>query len=415
MHLVLSQLLIWAAVSAIRLPWSIWHRSQDILVMLMRPPQHRGDMHRWKEFPGLAAAVNQVTDITRSNVYAKWLPGSLFQFNAPTFDDEPPWLVNTQVIKSNHVTTGPAVNRNPFQASPTKVEVEVEEGEIKDEDQVRIKQEPEDEPGVSVDIGPPERLPSPYSVTINDDPQASPRHFGYLCPSGFGNCPPGSPPWVSQPPFIQPGYPPNYWHGLPNHYGHHPFPAVYPAMPYCNFDFFNLGPDDKVVRAHAQFSHDPNHPQFHAIPQRLSSPVPPPPGISPGAFLPPPSLPPPSLAQASPILPSQPSPASSLPTAPALEPAVPKKPDEERGSERKLSNSPGASSDTSRPLKRHIPTQGGSESGTDDDRQTQSKIPRLACGLLDFRTWFRGQVVDAKKRLSHLERTSTPTDTRKGA
>jgi len=415
MHPILSQLLILAAVSTIRSTWSIWHRSQDVLVMLMRPPQHRGDMHRWKEFPGLAAAVNQVTDITRSNVYAKSLPGSLFQFNAPTFDDEPPSLVNTQVIKSNNVTTGPAVYRNLFKASPIKVKVEVEEGEIEEEDQVKIKHEPEDEPGVPVDIGPPGRLPSPDSVTINDDPQASYRHFGYLCPAAFGDCPLGSPPWVSQPSFIQPGYPPNYWHRLPNHYGHPPFPAVYPVMPYCSFGVFNLGPDDQALQAHPQFPHDANDPRFQAIPQRLSSHIPPPPGISPGAFLPPPSLPPPSLAQASPILPSKPSPASSVPTTPALKPAVPTQPDDERGGKRKLSNSPGAPSDTSRPLKRHTPTRGGSESGTDDNRQNQSTIPQLASGLLDFRTWFRGQVADAKRRLSHLEGISMPTDKGKGA
>lgn len=380
--------------------------------MLRKSAQHRGHMHKWKDFPGLEAVVRQVSGIDWSDLQAAQIPGGPFTFHVPEFDEPSPG--NTEATPSGFVTTSLTVKDGPVQNHIVDEVKSKVKDEIKEEDEVKIKHEPEDEPGMPVDIGPPERPPSSESATLDHESEV-PRHpYGSLDQTRFEDCPPELPiHWMPQPSSLQQfGCPPGYWHGMPSPYSLPQFPTWYPFIPYYNFDFASFGSDSQGGRLNHQF---PSHPQFHVIPEHLSVSVPAPPGISPNTFLPPPLFPPPSLLPTSPILPSKPSPAPSLPTTSPPMDVVAKQPDEKLGGKRKFSNSLGSSSDPSRPLKRRMLAQGGNMPEDNDPQYNRSKLPGLGSGLPDFGTWFQGQVVDRKKRLSHLERACTPSDNRNDA
>lgn len=380
--------------------------------MLMKSAQHRGHMHKWKEFPGLEAVVRQVSGIDWSDLQAAQIPGGPFNFHVPKFDEPSPG--NTEATPSGFVTISLTVKDGPVQNHIVDEVKSKVKDEIKEEDEVKIKHEPEDEPGMPVDIGPPERPPSPESATLDHESEV-PRHpYGSLDQTGFGDCPPELPiHWMPQPSSLQQfGCPPGYWHGMPNPYFPPQFPTLYPLIPYYNFDVASFGSDSQGGRLNHQF---PNHPQFHVIPEHLSVSVPAPPGISPNAFLPPPLFPPPSLPPTSSIPSSRPSPAPSLPTPSPPMDVVAKQPDEKLGGKRKLSNSLGSSSEPSRPLKRRMLAQGGNMSEDNDLQYSGIKLPGPGSGLPDFGTWFQGQVADRKKKLSHLERACTPNGNRNDA
>lgn len=367
-------------------------------------------MDRWKEFPGLEVVVRQVNGIDWSDLQDKQIPGGPFNFHVPKFvDDHFPG--NANEIRSDHAATRLTVKGGPVQDSVAdEVKVKVKD-EIKEEDEVKIKHEPEDEPSVSVNIGPTERSPSSEPSTLDHEPHVPTHPYGSLYQKGFGDCPPGSPiHWMPQPSSLhQFGYLPTDWHGPPNPYCLPHFPSFYPFIPYYNFDFANSGSDGKIGPLDTQF---PNNPQLRVNPERLSVSVPPPPGISPSAFLPPPLFPPPSLPLKNPNLPSKPSPVSSLPNAPPTRDMAAKQLDDKLGGKRNLSNSLGSSSYRGRPLKRRMLAQGGNISEANDPQYNR---PGPGSGLPDFGTWFQGQVADSKKKLSHIERSCTPNDNRKNA
>ncbi|POS70657.1 hypothetical protein DHEL01_v210952 [Diaporthe helianthi] len=364
------------------------------------------DMKRWKELPGLEAAVQQVNGINLLGVQAKRAPGSKFQ--VPKFVDNHS-LSNTKSMKPSPFATG--ANGEPLRKSiKSKIKVEVED-EI-EEGEIVVKDEDEDEPGIPLDVRSPDRVPSPESVDLNHDAQPEPHQFGRTYTPGFGHYPHGPPAhYMPQPPLPRHFYPQNHWHYAPNHYWHSPHPAAYPSaiMSHYNSGFVGFAPAGMIGQPHPQSPYPSNdqYPPLRAIPQHFGVPFP---ALARnGAFLPAPSLP---DAPTSPIQPSKPSPSTGPEEAPPSSPLVARRLQDERNRKRKLSESPVSSSGTSRALKRRCSAH---RLDVEDNHHDHTKFPRSASGPPDFGTWFQEQVADSKKKLRQLERALKPAGDRPGA
>lgn len=339
-------------------------------------------MYRWNEFPGLEEAVKKVNDMYWSGLQG--VPGGPFRFNIPKFDDNPS-LSNT-----------------------------LEEGEIKEEIETEIKQEPKDDPSVSLDFGQRELLPPQQSATPNQlQPPAHQNAYPYKPDSG-GSRPSGSPtPSVAQSPIPHPVHHPIYWHGLPHHHYQPLLPPSYPFMPYYNIGFPFYGPDSPFHRGtYPQFSYGAGHPELHAFPERLVGPTPP--GTPLLASLPSRSLPPPGLRTSSSNPHKEPSPDTKPPSASALRIAISEPPDSQKRDKRKFPMSTNTSASvSSRPLKRRRPVASDFMSDDDEPKDNQNQHTPLANGLSDFGTWFQQRVTGSKKKLSHLEHVSAPPASKK--
>ncbi|KAI7784481.1 hypothetical protein LA080_009980 [Diaporthe eres] len=321
-----------------------------------------GDMHRWTEFPGLAAAVKQVNDLTWSDLQGGGIPGRPVKFHIPKFDDSP-LTSDTKAVKSDHLATVPIKNRGSLHKRiKDEFEDELEEGEIRDE----IKEETEDEQVVSLDIGAPE-----------------PHQHGYSYESGFGDCPPRSllqsMPQSSVP---HPDYPRVYWHGLPHHYSQPVFTPFYAIIPYYSIGIPSSGSDDSIRgKADTQFSDGANCPQLHASPPDF-----------------------------------EPSTSTELPSTSYLGPVMTNQPESQRRDKRKLPTSADTSTSVPRrPLKRRRPVASDFWSDDDEAQYNRSNHTLPANGMSDFGSWFQERVTGSKKKLSHLEHVSKPTSNKMGS
>lgn len=342
----------------------------------MRFSQPSGDMYRWNEFPGLEEAVKQVNAIDWSGLQAA--PGGPVKFNMPKFDDDSS-LSNT-----------------------------LEEGEIKDESEIDMKEEAEDEPGLSLDAGQPERHPPPEML------QPQPQQYGNPCgPDSGDSGPSGSPtPSMAQSPVPHPAHQPIYWHELPHLYGQRSFPLSYPFMPYYNIGLPSYGPESLFPRGnYPQSPYSAGHPQLHASPQPLVGPTHP--GVPLLASLPSRSRSPPGLETSSSNSHKEPSPDTKSPSVPPLDSTISEPPGSQQRDNRKLPISTETSTSvSSRPLKRRRPVASDFMSDDDEPPYNRTKHKPLESGPRDFGTWFQQQVVGRKKRLCHLEHTSVPIATK---
>lgn len=351
-------------------------------------------MHRWTEFPGLAAAVKQVNDLTWSDLQGIGIPGRAVKFNIPKFDDSPS-TSNAKVINSDTLATGPIKNREQVKKHiKDEFEDELEEGEIMDE----IKEKTVDEPGVSLDIGPLE-----------------PQQDGYSNEPGFGDCAAGSVPQsIPRSSVPHPGHPRVYWHGLPDHYSQPIFTPFYALIPYYSVEFPSSGPDDSIHgKSDTQLPCGASYPRLDAFPPRLRNATPP--RIQPPPLLPSGSFPPAAHPNPSSNLIQEPSPAKMPPSTSPSGPTIANQPERQQRDKRK----PSTSTDTStsvprRPLKRRRPVASDFWSDDDEPQYNRSKKTLPANGVSDFGTWFQEQVTGSKKKLSHLEHVSAPPGNKKG-
>lgn len=343
----------------------------------MRFSQPSGDMYRWNEFPGLEEAVKQVNDFDWSGLQAA--PGGPVKFNMPKFDDDPS-LSNT-----------------------------LEEGEIKDESEIDMKEEAEDEPGVSLDVGQPERHPPPEML------QPQPQQYGYPCEPDSGESrPSGSPtPSMAQSPVPHLAHQPIYRHELPHLYGQRSFPFSYPLMPYYDIGFPSYGPDSSFHSgAYPQFPDGAGHPQLHAFSQPLVGSTPQ--GIPLRDPLPSRSLPSPGLGTSGSNSNKEPSRDTNLPSISPLDTAISEPPGSQQRDKRKIPiMTETSTSVSSRPLKRRRPVASDFMSDDDEPPYSQTKHKPPESGLPDFGTWFQQQVTSRKKSLAHLEHASAPIPNRR--
>lgn len=352
-------------------------------------------MHRWTEFPGLAAVVKQVNDLTWSDLQGGGIPGRPVKFHMPEFDDTP-LTSDTKAVKSDHLATVPIKNRESLHKHiKDEFEDELEEGEIRDD----IKEETEDEQGVSLDIGAPE-----------------PHQHGYSYESGFGDCPPGSllqsMPQSSVP---HPDYPRVYWHRLPHHYSRPVFTPFYAIIPYYSIDIPSSGSDDLIRgKSDTQFSYGANCPQPHASPPNFVGSSHP--GARPPAFLGSASFPCTGHSITSSNLPQEPSTSTKLPPTSSLRPVITNQPESQRRDKRKTPTSTDTSTSVPRrPLKRRRPVASDFWSDDDEPQYNRSNPTLPANGMSDFGSWFQERVTGSKKKLSHLENVSKPTSNKMGS
>ena len=381
-----SQPFSWAPVSGRCSPPPIKHYFNIVLGMLTPLSQRRGDMHRWNDFPGLGAAVKQVDGISWSDLQGRGIPGRAVKYDIPKFDDGPT-VSNAKATKSDDVATGPANNGESVRNNiRDEVEDELEEGEIKE-----IKKEIKDEPGLSLDIAPQDRLSQPESVTPNHQLQPTPHQHSYPYQACFGHHLPGVP-----------------FQWMPHHYYQPSSTHFYPFMPYYNVAFLPFGTDSSSRHGGAdpQIPHGAIYPQSHAFPHHFVASTPETYFRAPS---PPPSLPPASFPRPNSTLPSEPSAPRKPPSAPPCTPAKAKKPDSQQREKRKfsISTDPSTSVPSRRP-KRRRPVASDFMSDSEGHEDHRTKHALLANGVPDFGAWFQKQVTGSKKKLSHLEHTSLP-------
>lgn len=359
------------------IPSSTFEYPHTVRTILTRISRHRGDLHRWTEFPGLEAAVDQVNGIDWSDLQGKGIPGGPVKFEIPTFDD----------ISS--------------------LSDSLEEGEIR-EDEIKIKKKAEDDPAVPLDIGPPQRFSQPGELLAHQN--------GCSCKPDSAEFPPEYDiQQVPQSPIPHHGHHSTSWDGLPHRYYQLLSQPFYPVMPYYKPVYVSYGFETSGSRGtDSQSPHCAGHSQFHAIPQRLAGTTHP--GIPTPSFTSSPHVAPSGLQSSSLSLPQKPPPAAKQPSLSPLRATVSKAHDSQQHHKRKfLASTETSTSEPDRPRKRRLPVASDFMSDDDDEPEHNARKHTLPTSRVpDFGTWFQDQVTGSKKKLSHLKQLSAATSNRKG-